>query len=94
MVRQSLPTCPDGESYHFWGYDIYSNKILYTNIGGVLFATPMRNAGYITMLDPFQHQFGDRMGGLLFIPALCGEIFWSAGILAALGTIFDLLFLE
>ena len=45
----------------------------------------MRNAGYITMLDPLQHQFGDRMGGLLFIPALCGEIFWSAGILAALG---------
>jgi len=25
------------------------------------------------------------MGGLLFIPALCGEVFWSAGILAALG---------
>ena len=48
----------------------------------------MRNAGYITMLDPLQHQFGDRMGGLLFIPALCGEIFWSAGILAALGTLF------
>ena len=54
----------------------------------MLFASPMRNAGYITMLDPFQHQFGDRMGGLLFIPALCGEIFWSAGILAALGKIF------
>ena len=26
-----------------------------------------------------------RMGGLLFLPALCGEVFWSAGILAALG---------
>lgn len=25
------------------------------------------------------------MGGLLFLPALCGEIFWSAAILAALG---------
>jgi len=25
------------------------------------------------------------MGGLLFLPALCGEVFWSAGILAALG---------
>ena len=51
----------------------------------------MRNAGYITMLDPFQNQFGDRMGGLLFIPALCGEIFWSAGILAALGKYFLLI---
>lgn len=25
------------------------------------------------------------MGGLLFLPALCGEVFWSAAILAALG---------
>ena len=25
------------------------------------------------------------MGGLLFLPALCGEVFWAAGILAALG---------
>ena len=45
----------------------------------------MREAGYVTMLDPFQQKFGERMGGLLFIPALCGEIFWSAAILAALG---------
>ena len=37
------------------------------------------------MLDPLQECLGDRMGGLLFIPALCGEVFWSAGILAALG---------
>ncbi|GIY57527.1 high-affinity choline transporter 1 [Caerostris extrusa] len=41
--------------------------------------------GYVTMLDPFQDLFGSRMGGLLFIPALCGEVFWSAAILAALG---------
>ena len=38
------------------------------------------------MLDPLQECLGGRMGGLLFIPALCGEVFWSAGILAALGT--------
>jgi high affinity choline transporter 7 len=25
------------------------------------------------------------MGGMLFIPALCGEVFWSAATLAALG---------
>ena len=34
-----------------------------------------------------QDQYGSRMGGLLFLPALCGEVFWSAGILAALGMI-------
>ncbi len=33
----------------------------------------------------FQMCFFFRMGGLLFLPALCGEVFWSAGILAALG---------
>merc|ERR1711892_879494 len=37
------------------------------------------------MLDPLQDAYGSRMGGLLFLPALCGEVFWSAGILAALG---------
>lgn len=54
-------------------------------IGGQLFAVKMRQAGYKTMLDPFQQHYGARMGGLLFIPALCGEIFWTAAILAALG---------
>ncbi|XP_070392239.1 high-affinity choline transporter 1-like [Dermacentor albipictus] len=55
-------------------------------IGGNLFAVKMRKAGYKTMLDPFQKHFGTRMGGLLFLPALCGEVFWSAAILAALGS--------
>ena len=50
-----------------------------------MFAHRMRSEGYVTMLDPLGDCFGERMGGLLFIPALCGEVFWSAGILAALG---------
>ncbi|XP_076317987.1 high-affinity choline transporter 1-like [Tachypleus tridentatus] len=54
-------------------------------LGGLLFANKMRTHGYVTMLDPFQEIFGSRMGGLLFLPALCGEVFWSAAILAALG---------
>ncbi len=53
--------------------------------GGIFFAHRMRREGYVTMLDPLQDCFGSRMGGLLFVPALCGEVFWSAGILAALG---------
>ena len=53
--------------------------------GGFFFANKMREQGYVTMLDPFQETLGSRMGGLLFLPALCGEIFWSAAILAALG---------
>lgn len=53
--------------------------------GGIFFANPMRKQGYVTMIDPLQDTFGERMGGLLFLPALCGEVFWAAGILAALG---------
>ncbi|KOB76718.1 High-affinity choline transporter [Operophtera brumata] len=41
--------------------------------GGIFFANPMRRQGYVTMLDPLQDLFGSRMGGLLFLPALCGE---------------------
>jgi high affinity choline transporter 7 len=55
------------------------------SIGGIFFANEMRKQGYVTMLDPLQDAFGERMGGLLFLPALCGEVFWAAGILAALG---------
>ncbi|VDM18189.1 unnamed protein product [Hydatigera taeniaeformis] len=54
-------------------------------IGGMFFANKMRSLGYVTMLDPLQAKYGERMCGLLFIPALLGEIFWSAAILAALG---------
>lgn len=54
-------------------------------IGGFFFAKKMRSQGYVTMLDPFSQKYGERMGGLLYIPALLGEVFWSAAILAALG---------
>lgn len=57
--------------------------------GGFLFARKMRREGYVTMIDPFQRKYGERMGGLLFIPALLGEIFWSAAILSALGNSFS-----
>lgn len=53
--------------------------------GGLFFAKRMRTQGYVTMLDPFQKKYGERMGGLLYLPALLGEVFWSAAILGALG---------
>ena len=53
--------------------------------GGVLFAKKMRKAGYVTMLDPFEQRYGRVMAALLYIPALLGEVFWSAAILSALG---------
>ncbi|XP_048587658.1 high-affinity choline transporter 1 [Nematostella vectensis] len=62
-----------------WGY------ALSLVIGGLVFAKIMRKREYFTMLDPFQEKYGVRMGGLLYIPALMGEIFWTGAILSALG---------
>lgn len=67
------------------GASILSLYCVHSSPGGLFFAKPMRSRGYVTMLDPFQQLYGKRMGGLLFIPALMGEIFWSAAILSALG---------
>ena len=68
-----------------WGYAM---SLL---IGGLFFARPMRRRNYTTMLDPLEDRFGRRMAGLLFLPALMGEIFWTAAILTALGTTFGLI---
>ncbi|KAK6170129.1 hypothetical protein SNE40_018598 [Patella caerulea] len=53
--------------------------------GGLFFAEKLREKRYATMLDPYQREYGDLMGALLYLPALCGETFWSAAILNALG---------
>ena len=68
-----------------WGYS------LSLFIGGLLFARPMRRRNYTTMLDPLEDRFGRRMAGVLYLPALLGEIFWTAAILTALGTTFGLI---
>ncbi|KAH8042237.1 hypothetical protein HPB51_021321 [Rhipicephalus microplus] len=58
-------------------------------LGGAFFATKMRLSDSLTMLDPFQTHYG-RWSGLLFcVPAVLGEIFWTAAILAALGKCSD-----
>lgn len=62
-----------------WGYAI---SLI---IGGLLFARKMREEGHVTMLDPLQIQYGKIMGGILYLPALLGETFWSAAILGSLG---------
>lgn len=65
-----------------WGYAI--SMVL----GGLFFARRMRREGYTTLLDPFERQYGRTAAAWLFLPALLGEIFWSAAILVALGTTF------
>ena len=54
-------------------------------VGGLFYAKRMRNSGATTMIDPLQKVYGRFAGALLVIPAVMGELFWSASILAALG---------
>lgn len=61
----------------------YSLSLIF---GGIFFARKMRRLEFTTMLDPLEERFGKKMTGLLYIPALLGELFWSAAILTALGT--------
>ncbi|MFK7807813.1 MAG: sodium:solute symporter family protein [Saprospiraceae bacterium] len=65
-----------------WGY------AMSLIIGGLFFARRMRKRNYTTMLDPIADRFGKKAAALFFIPALTGEVFWSAAILTALGTTF------
>jgi len=66
-----------------WGY------ALSLVVGGLFFAKKMRRFRFKTMLDPLAQRYGKKMAALLFIPALTGEIFWTAAILTALGTTFS-----
>ncbi|MEE2638100.1 MAG: sodium:solute symporter family protein, partial [Acidobacteriota bacterium] len=66
-----------------WGY------ALSLVIGGLIFARPMRQRRFTTMLDPMEQRYGPRVAGVLAIPALSGELFWTGAILTALGTTFS-----
>ena len=44
----------------------------------------MRDAKYVTMIDPFTQKYG-KWGSLQAFPSAISEIFWSASILGALG---------
>ncbi len=60
-------------------------------LGGLFFARAMRRAGYTTLVDPFDARYGARWAAVLFLPALAGELFWSAELLVALGATFGVL---
>lgn len=58
-------------------------------LGGLFFARPMWRGGYKTMLDPIEQRFGKTIATLSFLPALTGEVFWTAAVLTALGSTFS-----
>ena len=51
----------------------------------------MRRHGFTTLIDPFEARFGKRWAAVLFLPALAGELFWSAELLVAIGSTFGVL---
>jgi hypothetical protein len=60
-------------------------------LGGVFFAAVMRRFEFTTLIDPLEARFGKRWAAVLFLPALAGELFWSAELLVAIGSTFGVL---
>ncbi len=55
-------------------------------LGGLVFARRMRRFRFTTLIDPFEARFGRRWAMVLALPALCGEVCWSAELLVAIGS--------
>jgi high affinity choline transporter 7 len=60
-------------------------------LGGMIFAKRMRQFEFTTLIDPFEARFGKRWAAVLFLPAMLGEIFWSAELLVAIGSTFGVI---
>lgn len=60
-------------------------------LGGLLFARRMRELEFTTLVDPFEARFGKRWAAVLMLPALLGELFWSAELLVAIGSTFGVM---
>lgn len=60
-------------------------------LGGLFFANTMRRNEFTTLIDPFEARFGKRWAAVLSLPAMLGEIFWSAELLVAIGSTFGIL---
>lgn len=59
-------------------------------VNGLLIAKKMRDANYVSMMDPIHDKFGAIMSVLNFLNALTAECFWSAAILSSLGITFQI----
>ncbi len=60
-------------------------------LGGVFFARRMRQFEFTTLIDPFEARFGRQWALVLSVPALMGEVFWSAELLVAIGSTFGVM---
>ncbi len=71
-----------------WGAQAGIGYALSLILGGLFYARVMRRRGYATLVDPLEERYGRHVAGLLMIPAVAAEVFWSAAILVALGSTF------
>jgi high affinity choline transporter 7 len=60
-------------------------------VGGMFFARIMRRFAFTTLIDPFEARYGKRWAAVLFLPAVAGEVFWSAELLVAIGSTFGVI---
>ncbi len=60
-------------------------------LGGVIFARRMRKLEYVTLIDPLVARFGRRWSVALALPAMLGELLWSAELLVAVGATFGVI---
>ncbi|XP_029926917.1 high-affinity choline transporter 1-like [Myripristis murdjan] len=54
-------------------------------LGGLLFAKPMRDRKYVTMLDPFQIKYGKVPAALVSLASVSAEVLWMSATLLGLG---------
>lgn len=47
----------------------------------------MRDRKYVTMMDPFQLKYGDKLTGLLSVAVLMSEVIWVTSTLISLGNL-------
>jgi high affinity choline transporter 7 len=60
-------------------------------LGGVVFARKMRRLEFVTLIDPLAARFGKHWAAVLSLPALLGEVLWSAELLVAVGATFGVM---
>ncbi len=60
-------------------------------LGGIFFARRMRQLEFVTLIDPLTARFGKHWAAVLSLPALLGEVLWSAELLVAIGATFGVM---
>lgn len=61
---------------------------VFSHQAGFVFAKPMREANYVTMLDPFHIKYGKVVAAGLSLTSVILDLIWMPATLIGLGTIY------